>query len=58
MSALDARATRWLARRALDAGVLDPVTWEFIHDEPERAHECTEFVRWLADDTDTEGGST
>ena len=48
MRVLDRRATRFLARKAFDAGALDPVSWEFIHDEPERADEVIEFTRWLA----------
>lgn len=47
-AALSARATRFLARAAFDAGALDPITWEFIHDEPQRADECSEFVQWLS----------
>ena len=51
MSALEHRATRFLARKAFDAGALDPVSWEFILDEPERAEEVLEFTRWLAGET-------
>ncbi len=46
--ALDHRTTRWLARRAFEDGALDPVSWEFIHDELERADEVLEFTRWLS----------
>ena len=45
---LEARATRWLARRAFEDGALDPVDWDFINDYPERADEVLEFTRWLA----------
>ena len=52
---LDRRATRFLAGKAFDARALDPVSWEFIHDEPARASEVPEFTRWLAGDVDAEG---
>lgn len=45
---LEARATRWLARRAFAAGAIDPVTLDFILDEPTRAEECSEWIEWLA----------
>lgn len=48
---LDHRATRWLAKRAFKAGHLDPISWEFIDEAPERAHEVAEFVDWLAGET-------
>ena len=45
---IDDRATRFLARAAFDAGALDPVSWEFIHDNPHRAGEVLDFTRWLS----------
>lgn len=44
----DAKTTRWLARRAFESGALDPVSWEFIDEEPDRAEEVSEFVEWLS----------
>lgn len=54
-AALDRRATRWLARRAFEAGAIEPVSWEFIHDEPARAGEVLEFTRWLAGEEGSHG---
>lgn len=48
MKNLEARATRFLARAAFAARAIDPITFEFILDNPERAEECSEFVDWLA----------
>lgn len=45
---LDHRATRFLARAAFDARAIDPVTFEFLIDEPERFEESPEFTDWLA----------
>lgn len=45
---LDARATRWLARKAFEAKALDPISFEFLLEEPERAEEVPEFTDWLA----------
>ena len=44
---LDRLATRYLARNAYHAKVLDPIDWEFIDENPERAHEVAEFCDWL-----------
>lgn len=45
---LEQRATRWLARKAFEDKAIDPVTYEFLTDEPERADEVPEFEEWLA----------
>lgn len=44
---LDQKTTRWLAKQAFLLRELDPVTFEFILDEPERAEECSEWIDWL-----------
>jgi hypothetical protein len=45
---LEARATRLLAERALEARAIGVVDWEFIDGNPGRAGEVAEFSAWLA----------
>lgn len=54
MNALDKKATRFLANAAFDSKAIDPISWEFINDAPERADEVPEFTRWLAGDDQQE----
>jgi len=44
----EGRATRWLARRALEAGAIDPVSFDFLVESPDRANEVLEFTQWLS----------
>jgi len=47
--AKDNKTTRWLARRAFELRVIDASDWEFIDQNPTRAHEVSEFVEWLTE---------
>ena len=44
---IDRLATRYLARHAMHAEAIDPSDFDFIDENPERAHEVSEFVTWL-----------
>ena len=48
VAALEEKATRILVHAAFRAGALDPATFDFLDEEPERVWEVSEFMQWLS----------